>query len=264
MYDSYLPPPQTTEPKNEDTEDLENTPVPKSKRSSTKRKWLISAVALSGLLAYLFTSQPKISPINTQKQTSVSTEAQETKEKASLVKSKEETQDYAALISEINQSKEGALNAIVVSREQLVFQMANLFLEQMKDANKPPKYLSADRWWLLKVKEKVAQLKARTAKNGDTSSYKGIKDWNTWLLEVQALIVVYDSLIKAGKGEQIQIVANPNLSLTLSQFIEFSTITSIGDTQVLEQLRAQLDTHKMVETSNQQAVKEYKNAIQEK
>ncbi|MGL4374811.1 MAG: hypothetical protein ACRCT1_00090 [Microcoleaceae cyanobacterium] len=144
--------------------------------------------------------------------------------------------DLKTLITEIESSKGDAKKTVQIARENLDYSMISLLLGQMREANKEG--VSPDKWWLSKAKISVDRFVARAGKNGDYTSYEGIKNWQIWLTEVNALLLIHDFLIETGKGNAIQSIPNPNLAVSLSQFMQFVTLSLAGDTQAMEQMRS--------------------------
>ena len=271
MYDAILtnsqPPPQPQEAQNNEPENgTQSAILPPNKPAKTKKKTGLLILALLPILGAIVASRINITPASDPLPSSPSQGQQtETNPQIAEAKTPNSTEgdgvDLDALIVAINQSKDNAKQSLAIARENLDYSMVNLLLSQMRDANKAPHYTPPDKWWLAKAKEKAEQFKNRTANLGDFTTYKGIKNWQTWLTEVNALLVIHDLLIESGKGNQIQILPNPNLAVSLSQYMRFTELAIAGDTQALEQMKAQAEAQKNADKYNKEAQKSYDKSI---
>ena len=279
MYDTYYhpgePPPTTQQPVIEATEMGEGKAeqiavLPITKPSKTKNKTGLLMLALLPILGALLVAKMSISPASDPlpQQSQTTAENQRQGEESQTVAANAKTGvtegdgiDLDALIKGIEDSKGTVKQSIAIARENLDYSMVNLLLTQMREANKAPRYTPPDRWWLLKAKEKAEQFKNRAANLGDFTTYKGIKNWQVWLTEVNALLVIHDLLIESGKGNQLQVLSNPNLAVSLSQYLRFTELAIAGDTQALEQMRAIAEAQKNADKYNQEVQTNYDKSL---
>lgn len=274
MYDAILtnsqPPPQPQEALNNEPEtENQSSILPINKPAKTKKKTGLLILALLPFLGAVVASRVNITPASDPLPSSPN-QGQQTENNPQIVEAKTPNSaggnegdgiNLDALINAINQSKTDAKQSISIARENLDYSMVSLMLAQMRDANKAPHYTPPDRWWLAKAKEKAEQFKNRAANLGDFTTYKGIKNWQTWLTEVNALLVIHDLLIESGKGNQLQIVPNPNLAVSLSQYLRFTEFAIAGDTQTLEQMRAQAEAQKNADKYNKEVKTNYDKSL---
>ncbi|HLO49114.1 MAG TPA: hypothetical protein VK211_11920 [Kamptonema sp.] len=279
MYDTYYhpgePPPTTQQPPVEATELGEGKAekiaiLQLTKPSKTKNKTGLLMLALLPILGALLVARMSISPASDPlpQQSQATPENQRQGEDTQTVEANAKTGategdgiDLDALIKGIEQSKGTAKQSITIARENLDYSMVSLMLTQMREANKAPHYTPPDRWWLLKAKEKAEQFKNRAANLGDFTTYKGIKNWQVWLTEVNALLVIHDLLIESGKGNQLQVLPNPNLAVSLSQYLQFTELAIAGDTQALEQMRSIAEGQKNADKYNQEVKTNYDKSL---
>ena len=279
MYDTYYhpgePPPPTQQPVIDATELGEGKAepiavLPLTKPTKTKNKTGLLMLALLPILGALLVARMSISPASDplSQQSQTTAEKQRQGEESQTVAANAKTGategdgiDLDALIKAISESKGTAKQSITIARENLDYSMVSLMLTQMREANKAPHYTPPDRWWLLKAKEKAEQFKNRAANLGDFTTYQGIKNWQVWLTEVNALLVIHDLLIESGKGNQLQVLPNPNLAVSLSQYLQFTELAIAGDTQALEQMRAIAEGQKNADKYNQEVKTNYDKSL---
>lgn len=145
------------------------------------------------------------------------------------------TEGEKDLATAILEGKDATLKSIDLSNDHLVSSMANLYLSQMRMENAKTG-MTPQKWWLNKAQEVNQRMMTRLAERGDFSSYEGISNWATWLLEMQGLIRVYDQLRLSGDGQSIQTVPMPPLRETVLSMRALIVQVVAGDTAVMEQM----------------------------